>query len=101
MDTWLSHDQLVFIVGTMLTHEVVFWSYGLFFWLCRRNKWFEEYRIGPAPPEKLVSAMMTDICVSHFVTQPVSLWALFFLAQAFGLKFDVVFDPFWSVCTLT
>lgn len=96
--SWLSHDQLVFIVGSMVIHELVFWSYGLFFHLARKNKWFEAYRLGDAPPAPLVSNMIREVCISHFVTQPVTLWALYFVAKAIGMKFELQFDSLGMVC---
>lgn len=95
--SWLTDDQLTFVVGSMLVHEVIFWTYGLVFWLIRKNKWFEEYRLGEEPPSPLVRGLMKEVCLSHFVTQPISLWVLFYVAKASGMKFELEFDSLSSV----
>lgn len=97
VDSWLTNEQVVFILGCMIVHETIFWSYGLAFHLIRKYNWFEEYKLGNPPPDSLVKPMLLEVSFSHFVTQPIALWALYYVAKGSGLNFELTFDPLSSV----
>jgi 4-alpha-methyl-delta7-sterol-4alpha-methyl oxidase len=92
LDSGLS-ERWIFILGTFLVHTGLYISLNAFLLLARSRRWFAQYLIQPdklhQPHPNLVRECLTLLFFNHFVTQIPTLYFLYPVFKAFGMRCDL------------
>ena len=87
--SWLYSSHSLFLVGTILTHVLVYWSLcGLLHYCDYHNTGLRQFKLprtkSQAPAAALVSGNIRGAVVDSFIAQPVTVWLGYYAFAAMG-----------------
>eukprot|EP00051_Salpingoeca_urceolata_P012431 m.154030 g.154030 ORF g.154030 m.154030 type:complete len:217 (-) comp17488_c0_seq3:416-1066(-) len=93
-----SPDRVLFVMGTVLIVESVFWFLNAMLAVCYKCNLLTRYRIQPGtfPRWGLIQECLLDVLVSHFAVRPLLLLVAFPLVVKCGVGFGATLPSVWT-----
>lgn len=81
-------ERIIFVIGSVGTHWVVFWGLNFLLFLCYRFNLFPEQRIQGTnqPSDELWNAALINCFKNHFLVQPVATYFIYPVFVYFGMR---------------
>jgi len=101
LSIWPYSERTLYVVGSFLIHELLYFGMNGFFALCDRYSYFQGYRLprkpSQLPSNDLIKSTLYDMLVSHFVFQLLSSYLVFPVHLYFGMIVGSPIPSYWTL----
>lgn len=94
---WPYSERALFVAGSLLIHNGLYFSMGFFYLACDRQGWCRRYRLPRRPAQEadpeLIQRTVLEGSVSHLLVEPFTLWFVYDVFTYFGMSAEAADVP--------